>query len=120
MGSQVSLAVALVLWGWAANAQPSQTTAPEDAFRNYALSTCLADGYTAEEVRKDAAAAARGYLEFGALPLEAHTEATKLAREFLQRDYPSSTGERLVLMKCLDFSRSKELQGVYRKYRRRK
>lgn len=89
-------------------------------FRNYALSTCLADGYKADEVTKDAAAAARGYVELGGFPLEAHTEATTLARTFLKREYQSMSGESLVLMKCIDFYHSRELKRLVEKYQRKK
>ena len=61
-------------------------------FKNYALSTCIADGYKSDEVVKDASAAARGYLEFGDLPLEAHTEAILLGRKFLAQAYKSISG----------------------------
>ena len=86
-------------------------------FKNYALSTCIADGYVSDEVKRDGAAAARAYLEFGSLPLEAHTEATNLGRQFLKKVYPSMSGEPLVLMKCIDFYHSKELDRLARKYR---
>lgn len=86
-------------------------------FKNYALSTCIADGYKSEEVVKDSAAAARGYLEFGSLPLEAHTEATLLGRKFLEKEYKSQSGEPMTLMKCIDFFRSKELDQLAQKYR---
>ncbi len=89
-------------------------------FKNYALSTCVADGFQSEEVVKDAAAAARGYLELGDLPLEAHTEATLLGRKFLAREYKSISGGKLTLMKCLDFYHSKELDQLSKKYLGRK
>ena len=105
----------------------STTTADQAAkysatqyFKNYALSTCIANGYTAEETVKDASAAARGYLEFGDFPMEAHTEAVLLGREFLKRAYKSKTGEPLVLMKCVDFYHSAELDGIASRYRRTK
>ena len=89
---------------------------PVQYLKNYALSTCLADGYKSEEVVKDAAAAARGYLEFGELPLEAYTEATLLGRKFLSKEYKSMSGEKLILMKCIDFYNSKELDRLAKKY----
>jgi hypothetical protein len=100
----------------AAESQQSMKYSPVQYFKNYALSTCVADGYTSEETTTDAAAAARGYLEFGSLPLEAHTEATRLGREFLKKEYKSISGEPLVLMKCIDFFYSKELDKIARKY----
>jgi Type VI secretion system (T6SS), amidase immunity protein len=120
MVSQVSTAVALLTFAMASGAQtapPKQSAAEE--FMNYALSACLADGYKSQEVIRDASASARGYLELGGFPLEAHTEATTLGREFLKRDYQSSSGESLVLMKCLDFYHSRELANLVRKYGRR-
>ena len=93
---------------------------PVDYFKNYALSTCIADGYKAEDVIRDSAAAARGYLELGSLRLEAHTEATSLGREFLKRPYQSISGESLTLMKCIDFYHSKELDLLARKYGHRR
>lgn len=89
---------------------------PVQYLKNYALCTCIADGFQSSEVVKDASAGARGYLEFGDLPLEAHTEATLLGREFLEKDYKSMTGEALVLMKCIDFYNSKALDELAKKY----
>ena len=121
MASQMSAAIALltfVITASTAQAVPPKASPAED-FMNYALSTCVADGYKSEEVVKDAAASARGYLELGGFPLEAHTEATVLGREFLKRDYQSGSGQPLVLMKCLDFYHSKELASLVRKYSKR-
>jgi hypothetical protein len=121
MASQVSAAIALLSFAMAGIAQPvPPKLSAADDFMNYALSTCLADGYKSEEVVKDAAASARGYLEQGGFPLEAHTEATVLGREFLKRDYPSFSGQPLVLMKCLDFYHSKELARLVGKYGKRR
>ncbi len=113
-----AIALLIFVMASAAHAVPPKASAAED-FMNYALSTCVADGYKAEEVVKDAAASARGYLELGGFPLEAHTEATVLGREFLKRDYQSNSGQPLVLMKCLDFYHSKELASLVRKYGKR-
>jgi hypothetical protein len=79
--------------------------------KNYALSTCIADGFGGD-IAKDAAAAARGYLELGELPLEAHTEATLLGRQFLAREYTGSQGEPMIVMKCNDFYNSAELREL--------
>lgn len=87
-----------------ASAQPSGNKfTPLQYFKNYALSTCIADGFQSEEVVKDAAAAARGYLELGDLPLEAHTEAVRLGRKFLAEKYASASGEKLTLMNVYRF-----------------
>jgi hypothetical protein len=93
---------------------------PEEYFLNYALSSCLADGYAASEVKNDAAAAARAYLELGSFPLEAHTEATLLARKQLSQKYSSASGVDLTLMKCLDLLHSKALGALVKKYRKGK
>lgn len=107
--------ISVCLVASAAQAAPANQSAT-DEFRNYALSTCLADGYKSEEVVKDAAAAARGYLELGSFPLDAYTKATALGREFLGRDYQSISGQPLILMKCLDFFHSRELANLAKRY----
>ncbi len=100
-----------------ASAEPAgKTFTPIQYFKNYAFSTCVADGYQSEEVTKDAAAAARGYLELGELPLEAHTQATLLGRKFLSADYKSMSGAKLTLMKCIDFYHSKALDQLAHRY----
>lgn len=44
--------------------------------------------------QNDAAAAARGYMEFGDYSLEAHTAVRALAKEFLAKPYDSMSGSR--------------------------
>jgi hypothetical protein len=95
-----------------------QTYTASEYLKNYALSTCIADGYLSGEVKADSAAAARGYLEFGELPLEAYTEATLLGRKFLEKNYKSVSGKTLTLMKCIDLFHSQELEHLAEKYRR--
>ncbi|HXE05302.1 MAG TPA: T6SS amidase immunity protein Tai4 family protein [Bryobacteraceae bacterium] len=89
---------------------------PVQYLRNFALSKCIADGYTSEEVAKDSLAAAGGYLELGSLPMEAYEEAASLGKKFLAKNYPSKSGAQLTLMKCIDFFYSEELQQVAKKY----
>ena len=60
---------------------------PIEYLKNFALSVCLADGYTSKEVVKDSLAAAGGYSELGSLPFEAYEEAESLARQFLAKKY---------------------------------
>jgi len=120
----VKVGAATIALAFAVNSVYADTHQPKkyssiQYFKNYALSTCIADGYSSEETIMDASAAARGYLEFGSLPLEAHTEATLLGRKFLKNTYISISGESLVLMKCIDFFHSKELDMIARKYRRK-
>lgn len=119
MASKIVIAsiVVIVTCGSASAQNIRKDYSPVEYFKNYALSTCIADGYKTEEVKKDSSAAARGYLELGSLPLEAHTEATLLGRSFLQKEYKSISGEPLTLMKCIDFYHSKELDQLAEKYR---
>ena len=95
--------------------EPKQYSA-SDYFKNYALSACISDGFQSAEVSADAAAAARGYLELGDLPLEAHTEATLLGRQYLKKEYKSHSESNLTLMKCIDFYHSIELENIIKKY----
>lgn len=119
MASQLNLiplCVAVAVTACASVPRPRAANAAVQQLKSYALSTCIADGGLDEETAKDAAAAARGYLEFGDLPLEAHTEATLLGRQFLAREYKSSTGAKMVIMKCIDFYNSPELEKLARRY----
>ncbi len=107
---------AFTLYGCSSNKPIAENKSGEYYFKNYAMSTCISDGYQSQEVVSDAAAAARGYLEFGNLPLEAHTEATLLGRDFLKKEYHSKSGASLILMKCLDFYHSEELDLIFKSY----
>jgi Type VI secretion system (T6SS), amidase immunity protein len=89
---------------------------PIQYLKNFALSTCIADGYKSDEVVKDSSAAAGGYLELGRLPFEAYEEAAALGKKFLAKDYQSISGDKLTLMKCIDFFHSKELDQLAKKY----
>ena len=93
---------------------------PIQYLKNYALSSCIADGYQSKEVLNDAVAAANGYKELGSLDIDAYNETAVLGREFLARNYMSQSGEKLVLMKCIDFYHSKELDRLARKYATRR
>ncbi len=98
------------------SADISRKYSPKEYFKNYALSTCIADGFDSKEVVAEAAAAARGYLEIGEYPLEAHTEATLLGRRYLKKEYKSKSGSKLTLMKCIDFYHSQVLEELAKKY----
>jgi hypothetical protein len=93
---------------------------PIQYLKNYALSSCIADGYQSKGAVNDAIATANGYKELGSLDIEAYNKAAILGREFLARKYMSQSGEKLVLMKCIDFYHSKELNILARKYAKRK
>jgi hypothetical protein len=84
--------------------------------KNFALSVCISDGYKSEEVVKDSLAAAGGYVELGGFPIEAYEEAAALGKKFLAKEYLGIHGEKLTLMKCIDFFHSKELEQLVKKY----
>ncbi|CCJ73119.1 putative periplasmic protein [Cronobacter condimenti 1330] len=90
---------------------------PEEYLKNYALSTCIAQGYQSKEVKNDAAAAASGYLEFGDYSIEAHTAVVELGKTFLDKKYGSQSGEPMTLAKCIDFVHSDELATLIRRYK---
>jgi Type VI secretion system (T6SS), amidase immunity protein len=108
--------VLVVLTGCSVLSAHSAKYTPKEYYKNYALSTCIADGVESNEVAAEAAAAARGYLELGTYPLEAYTEATLLGREFLKKEYKSMSGAKLTIMKCIDFYHSQELEALANKY----
>ena len=90
---------------------------PEQYIKNYALSTCISQGYNTREGKNDAAAAARGYLEFGDYSLAAHTAVRKLGEEYLAKHYGSQSGEPMVLAKCVDFYHSPELDKLIKHFK---
>lgn len=84
--------------------------------KNYALAACIAKGYQSKEPAKDALAVANGYKELGRLDIDAYNEAAILSQKFLARNYPSQSGEQLILMKCIDFYHSEKLDHLARQY----
>jgi hypothetical protein len=109
--------IALLSFAACSEAQSIEHTySPDQYFKNYALSVCLADAYKSDDEVKDASKSARGYLELGSYPLEAHTEAIELSKEFSKKKYKSITGDEITLMKCIDFYHSKELDKISKKY----
>ncbi|ELY4872322.1 T6SS amidase immunity protein Tai4 family protein [Cronobacter sakazakii] len=111
--------LAFVFTGLLASQALARTTtySPEAYLKNYALSTCVAQGYQSKEVKNDAAAAARGYLEFGDYSLEAHTAVIELGKTFLAKTYGSQSGEPMTLAKCIDFVHSPELAALIQRYK---
>jgi hypothetical protein len=93
---------------------------PIQYLKNYALSSCVADGYQSKDVVNDASAGANGYKELGSLDIDSYNEAAILGRKFLAKEYLSQSGEKLILMKCIDFYHSKELDRLARKYANKK
>jgi hypothetical protein len=90
---------------------------PIEYLRNFALSACVAEGYASSAVAaKDAVASADGYMELGSLDIAAYNEARALVQKFLAKEYPSLSGEKLIMMKCVDLYHSKELDRIAKKY----
>lgn len=89
---------------------------PREFFKNYALSSCIADAYDADQIKLDASSAAAGYLELGEGPLEAFTEATILGREFLRRTYQGKKETSYNMLKCIDLFHSAELDSLADRY----
>jgi type VI secretion system (T6SS) amidase immunity protein Tai4 len=122
MSSRLIFAIAFLVGPLAADAKDANvraTYSPIQYLKNFALSACIADGYKSDEVVKDSKAAAGGYLELGRLPLEAYEEAASLGRKFLAKEYQGISGEKLTLMKCIDFFQSNELEQLAKKYRKK-
>lgn len=63
-----------------------QRYTPVQYLKNYALSSCIADGYQSKEVASDATAAANGYKELGSLDIDAYNEAAVLGRQFFAKE----------------------------------
>lgn len=121
MGSRLSVIIVIAFLGapFAADAKDANVRvaySPIQYLKNFAFSTCIAEGYQSEEVVKDSNAAAGGYLELGRLPFEAYEEAASLGKKFLAKDYQSISGAKLTLMKCIDFFHSRELDQLAKKY----
>ncbi|MBB5019720.1 hypothetical protein HNQ59_003028 [Chitinivorax tropicus] len=108
--------LALVVSVCHGNAVERKHYTPIQYLKNYALSACIADGYQSKDVVDDAVAGANGYKELGSLDIDAYNEAAVLGRRFLAKQYQSQSGAQLVLMKCIDFYHSKELDQLARRY----
>jgi len=89
---------------------------PAQYLKNFALSVCLSEAYKSDELVKDSRAAAGAYLELGSLPFEAYEDVAALGRTFLARDYRGISGQPLMLMKCIDFFHSQELDRLTQRY----
>jgi hypothetical protein len=89
---------------------------PAQYLKNFALSVCISNGYKSDEVVKDGLAAAGGYLELGSFPFEAYEEADALSKRFLAKEYQGKHGDKLILMKCIDFFHSEDLEQIVKKY----
>ena len=114
--SAMCFSLALVATNCYGGATVRRYYTPVQHLKNYALSSCIANGYQSKEVINDAVAAANGYKELGSLDIDAYNEAAALGQAFLSRSYMSQSGESLIIMKCIDFFHSKELDRLARKY----
>lgn len=103
-----------------ADASTRKYYTPAQYLKNYALSFCIADGYQSKEVVNDAMAAANGYKELGSLDIDAYNAVAILIPKFLSKNYLSQSGEKLTVMKCIDFFHSNELDRLAREYATRK
>ncbi len=124
MGAKISAFAALALAIGPSAIVAKETHAPvqysaAEYLKNFALSVCISHGYKSDEVVKDSAAAAGGYLERGSFPIEAYEEAEALAREFLSKEYAGVHGGKFTLMKCIDLFNGKELERLTQKYSKR-
>lgn len=75
------------------DASTRENYTPVQYLKNYALSSCIAEGYQSKEVANDAVAAANGYKELGSLDIDAYNEVAALAPKFLSKSYMSQSGE---------------------------
>lgn len=107
----------LLLLSFPAISQDKQRNVEKDNLENFALSQCLAQGFSDKSVKEDALDAVGAYVELGSYPAEAYEEATKLVHQFLNKKYVSKEGHsELIVMKCIDLSRSNELMAIKNKY----
>ena len=87
---------------------------PPTLFRDYALSACLGQAFP--QISPETSAAASGYVQYGDGPYDAYAKADALAHAFLQRQYPSQTGAKMSVMKCIDFMHSGEVAALVTRY----
>src|ERR1700686_1189885 len=96
MNCKIVAAIAFLLASLPADAKDANTRvgySPIQYLKNFALSTCIADGYKSDDVVKDSTAAAGGYLELGSFPFEAYEQTAALGKTFLAKDYQGKSGE---------------------------
>ena len=92
----------------------------EDGFKNYAFCKCIKYARFGNLPIKDPLlskdGSLAGYWET-CYPISDYSNAIdSLAYKYSQRFYPSMTGEPLIIMKCLDFYNSKELNDSIVKF----
>lgn len=80
--------------------------------RHWAMARCVMQAYEDGPMRKDAAASAAGYLEFGSSDLEVYEAIDALVSAQLHKTYRSKSGEKMQMMKCLDLMHGKALERL--------
>lgn len=80
--------------------------------RNWAMARCVMRAYEDGPMRKDAGASAAGYLEFGSSAFEVYEAIDALVIAQLNKTYPSKSGEKMQMMKCLDLMHGKALERL--------
>jgi Type VI secretion system (T6SS), amidase immunity protein len=103
-----------------AEVSPARTASDAVLLRNFAIAQCVRLAYDDPVVQADAGDAVGAYVEFGSVGPEAYEAALALAKTFLARSYPSKSGGKLQLMKCLDLMNSPELAALVKRHTQRK
>lgn len=100
---------------------------PKDSLKNYALLACLGNSINKdnkyEDVDKPLRVAADFYFQNGKLPIEAYTESVILAKKIINSSLKNNKdvhGDSLVVVDCIDFFNSQELEDIYQKYYNKK
>lgn len=93
---------------------------PKDSLKNYALLACLGNSINKdnkyEDVDKPFRVAADFYFQNGKLPIEAYTESIILVKKIINSKDIDVHGDSLVVVDCINFSNSQELEDIYQKY----
>ncbi|MBE4579633.1 hypothetical protein BOO30_18840 [Vibrio navarrensis] len=94
-------------------ANPLNNQSDEQLFKNFALSSCIAEYYKGSEAAKDALTAMQGYREFSNLPLDLFFDVYELLKNNNMSDYRAKDGRTIKLAYCIDFSNSERLLSLY-------
>jgi hypothetical protein len=96
---------------------------PKDSLKNYALLACISNSIDKdnkyEDVVKPLNVAADFYFQNGKLPIEAYTESVILAKKIINSSLKNNIdihGDSLVVVDCINFLNSQELEDIFQKY----
>ncbi|WP_294615957.1 hypothetical protein [uncultured Gilliamella sp.] len=96
---------------------------PKDSLKNYALLACIGNSIDKdnkyEDVVKPLNVAADFYFQNGKLPIEAYTESVILAKKIINSSLKNNIdihGDSLVVVDCINFLNSQELEDIFQKY----